>query len=164
MLDSPWLRQSYLVPFLAAALVLFSFAEGWASAGSSTQAGAVQIEVSNLQNVGLGQLLVLVYEEVDRVEINGVKFLRREVLSVTGERMSVRLPDLPSGDYAIAILHDMDKDFEADTNFIGIPREDLGVSNNAKGGPLGGPKWSAAKFSHKGEETTLSIKMWRCHR
>jgi uncharacterized protein (DUF2141 family) len=58
----------------------------------------------------------------------------------------------------------MDEDLEADANFIGIPREDLGVSNNAKGGPLGGPKWRAAKFSHREQETRLSIKMWRCYR
>lgn len=149
---------------LAVALPLSSSVESWASPDSSAQIGAVQIEVENLQRVGQGQLLVLVYEEVKRVEINGVKFLRRKVLPVTGERMSVRLLDLPHGDYAIAILHDMDKDLEADTNFIGIPREDLGVSNNAKGGPLGGPKWSAAKFSHRAQQTPLSIKMWRCYR
>ncbi|MEE2828394.1 MAG: DUF2141 domain-containing protein [Myxococcota bacterium] len=126
--------------------------------------GSVLVRVNNLQNVGRGQLLVLVYEEVPRVEINGVKFVRRKVLPVGGERVTVNLSDLPYGDYAVAVLHDMDKDFEADTNLLGIPREDLGVSNNAKGGPLGGPKWSAAKFSHRAKETRLSIKMWRCYR
>jgi len=57
----------------------------------------------------------------------------------------------------------MDKDFEADTNFVGFPSEDLGVSNNAKGGPMGGPKWDKAKFSHQGSKKTLAIKMWQVH-
>jgi len=153
-----------LVLLLTVALSLTSTSEAWAGPDSSPLTGAVQIQVENLQNLGQGQLVALVYEEVDRVEINGVKFLRRKIVPVTGERVSVRFSDLPYGDYAVAVLHDMDKDLEADASFIGIPREDLGVSNNAKGGPLGGPKWSAAKFSHREEETRLSIKMWRCYR
>ena len=54
----------------------------------------------------------------------------------------------------------MDGDEEMDTNWLGIPKEDLGASNNARGGPLGGPKWAKAKFSHVAAETRLaSLKM-----
>ena len=71
---------------------------------------------------------------------------------------------MPYGTYAVAIMHDMDKDFKMDTNFFGIPDEDLGVSNNVKGGPLGGPKWKVAKFKHqKPENRITSIKMWQCY-
>ena len=62
------------------------------------------------------------------------------------------------------VMHDMDKDLEMDTNFFGVPDEDLGISNNVKGGPLGGPRWGGAKFQHtKTENRVKSIKMWQCY-
>ena len=131
---------------------------------AAPSSGTIVLHLDNLQNEGRGQLLVFVYQEMDRIEINGTSFLRREVLSVTDDRKTVTLTDVPYGEYAIAVLHDMDKDLQQDANVLGIPREDLGVSNNAKGGPLGGPRWKAAKFAHRAEETPLDITMWRCYR
>jgi uncharacterized protein (DUF2141 family) len=53
--------------------------------------------------------------------------------------------DLPFGEYAIKVFHDEDDDGELDTNFLGMPTEDYGFSNNARGsfGPAG---WQDAKF------------------
>ena len=126
--------------------------------------GDLVVEVGNLQNIGQGQLVALVYDKVKRVQVEGVPFLRRSVTSVTGESQSITFEALPYGEYAVVVLHDMDKDLQADTNWIGFPNEDLGVSRNAKGGPLGGPRWDAARFSHQTESTQVSIRMWRCRR
>ena len=49
-----------------------------------------------------------------------------------------------------------------DTNFFGFPKEDSAISQNAKGGPLGGPKWEDAKFLLKVQELTLDpLKIYR---
>jgi len=127
-------------------------------------AGKIIVKVTNLQNIGQGQLLALLYKKVNRVEVNGVKYYRRQILPVKTKKMSITFENVPFGEYAVAIMHDMDKNKEMDTNFIGIPDEDLGVSNNVKGGPLGGPKWAAAKFSHKSAENTITpIEIWQCY-
>ncbi len=126
--------------------------------------GALVVDVSNLQNLGKGQLVGLVFEKMKRVEVKGSPFLRREILEVSGKEVTFRFEALPHGEYAVAIFHDMDRDLVADTNLIGIPREDLAVSNNAKGGPLGGPRWEAAKFTHQGDVTRLAVSIWRCYR
>ena len=130
----------------------------------SVDKGSIVVPVTNLQNLGKGQLLGFLYKKVNRVEVNGVRYFRRVSLPVKASKMDVTFKDIPYGEYAIAIMHDMDKDFKMDTNFIGIPDEDLGVSNNVKGGPLGGPKWKSAKFTHnKAENRITSIKMWQCY-
>ncbi len=42
---------------------------------------------------------------------------------------------LKPGRYAVSAFHDADKDGKVKTNFIGIPREAVGVSNNPGGMP-----------------------------
>jgi len=158
----------FVLSTLGAALVLGG---GYASAQEASPApiaaptaGNITVKVTNLQNMGQGQLLALLYKRVDRVEVNGVKYFRRQILPVKTRKMSITFENVPFGDYAVAVMHDMDKDKEMDTNFIGIPDEDLGVSNNVKGGPLGGPKWAAAKFSHKTVDNQITpIEIWQCY-
>jgi len=134
------------------------------SAAENSVTGELVIDVGNLQNIGQGQLVALVYEKVKRVQVEGVPFFRRLIAPVTGKKVSVTFEALPYGEYAVVILHDMDKDLQAGTNWIGFPNEDLGVSRDAKGGPLGGPKWDAARFSHQAPSTPISIRMWQCRR
>jgi uncharacterized protein (DUF2141 family) len=158
---APW-PSSFLLAVLLLSLGVSGAARSEPSVVAET--GSLVVDVANLQNIGKGQLVALVYEKVKRVEIKDKPFLQRKIVPVTGEQLTLTFDALPHGEYAVAIFHDMDSDLEADTNLIGIPREDLAVSNNAKGGPLGGPKWKAAKFAHRGGSTTLSVSMWRCYR
>src|SRR6056300_473273 len=50
------------------------------------------------------------------------------------------------GTYAIAVHHDINDNDEVDTNFLGIPNEDFGASNNAKGF-MGPPSFEDASFN-----------------
>ncbi|WP_338235569.1 DUF2141 domain-containing protein [Persicobacter diffluens] len=53
---------------------------------------------------------------------------------------------LPAGTYAFAFTHDENNNGKRDTNFIGMPKEGVGASNNAKGS-FGPPKFEDAKFT-----------------
>lgn len=53
---------------------------------------------------------------------------------------------LPAGEYAIRVMHDVNGNGELDANFVGIPTEPYGFSNDASGS-FGPPKWEAARFS-----------------
>ncbi len=64
--------------------------------------------------------------------------------------------DLPFGDYAIKVFHDENGDGELDTNFLGIPVEDYGFSNNASG-LFGPPSWEAARFRFEADSLTTHI-------
>ena len=55
----------------------------------------------------------------------------------------VEILDLPPGFYAVAAAHDENDNQKLDTNFIGIPREGVAASRDAKGG-MGPPKFRDA--------------------
>lgn len=66
--------------------------------------------------------------------------------------------DLPYGEYAIAVYHDVNVNGKLDTNFLGIPKERYGFSNNARG-RFGPAKWKDAKFSVDGATTEATIRI-----
>ncbi len=53
-------------------------------------------------------------------------------VSVAGEREASFLVDLPAGDYAVSIFLDENNNGKLDQNFIGIPTERFGFSNNPR--------------------------------
>jgi len=53
--------------------------------------------------------------------------------------------DIPPGTYAVKLHIDENENGELDTNFLGIPKEQYGFSNNARA--FGIPKFEAASFS-----------------
>lgn len=58
---------------------------------------------------------------------------RSEILPVSGSSMEWVLEDVPTGSWAVAVLHDADADGEMATNWMGRPTEGWGVSNDARG-------------------------------
>ncbi|GAB4135275.1 MAG: hypothetical protein Fur0015_08150 [Ignavibacteriales bacterium] len=66
--------------------------------------------------------------------------------------------NIPTGIYAIKVFHDEDNNETLNTNFLGIPVEDYGFSNNAKT-LIGIPSWDKAKFtvSTGGNEIIIKI-------
>lgn len=66
--------------------------------------------------------------------------------------------DIPPGTYAVSAFHDENSNDKLDTNFLGIPREGVGASNNAKG-HFGPPKFSAAAFQYSGGRSDLKISI-----
>jgi uncharacterized protein (DUF2141 family) len=62
------------------------------------------------------------------------------------------------GDYAVSVFHDENANGVLDRNFIGMPKEGVGASNDAAG-KLGPPKFEDARFSYKGGQQTLTIHL-----
>jgi uncharacterized protein (DUF2141 family) len=78
------------------------------------------------------------------------KFLKSIYKGVSSEIKSkgatVTFLNIPKGVYAISAYHDKNKNGKLDMNFMGIPKEDVACSNNAKGF-MGPPKYEDAKFT-----------------
>ena len=58
--------------------------------------------------------------------------------------------EVPDGEYAIAAFLDINANNKMDKNFIGIPKEQYGFSNNAMG-RMSAPSFDQAKFSVEGD-------------
>jgi uncharacterized protein (DUF2141 family) len=62
------------------------------------------------------------------------------------------------GAYLLAVYHDEDGDRKLDRNFIGLPKEGFGFSNNAPAA-VGLPSFDAARFIAKAGKTVMRIKL-----
>ncbi len=78
------------------------------------------------------------------------------VIPVSDSEVEWKVPDLPFGEYAIAVYHDKNTNGKLDTNFLGIPKEDYGFSNDARG-KFGPASWEDAKFSVSENNATHQI-------
>lgn len=73
---------------------------------------------------------------------------------VSGEKV-IATYSVPKGEYAFSFFHDKNSNGKFDTNFIGIPTEPYGFSNNAKGF-MGPPSYEKAKFTVT-KDTKVSV-------
>ena len=66
--------------------------------------------------------------------------------------------DLPFGKYVVAGIHDLDNNGVLTGNFLGIPKEPFGFSNNKRGN-LGPPKWEDVLFDFNEENKNILINL-----
>jgi uncharacterized protein (DUF2141 family) len=79
-------------------------------------------------------------------------------IDVVSQSVSWKLTDVPYGDYGIAVFHDENKNGKMDKNFLGIPQEPYGFSNNMRV-TFGPPSWDKSKFAVKGPTVEVSIEV-----
>ena len=79
-------------------------------------------------------------------------------INVDGQSVTLKFTNVPNGDYGIAVFHDENKNGKMDKNFLGIPLEPYGFSNNVRV-TFGPPKWENAKFGVKSPTTDVSIEV-----
>lgn len=77
-----------------------------------------------------------------------------------GDTAECRFPDVTPGDYAVAVSHDLNGNRITDTNFIGLPTEDWGVSNNVRP-TMRAPRFEEAAFTVGDAVLTLTIEVDR---
>lgn len=65
---------------------------------------------------------------------------------------------LPEGTYALAVYHDHNDNHQLDKNFLGIPRESIGHSQNPRV-RFGPPKFKETQFELKNGVTDLDVTM-----
>jgi uncharacterized protein (DUF2141 family) len=78
--------------------------------------------------------------------------------SIANKESSCSFDPIAAGTYAVACFHDENGNGKMDTGFLGIPKEGVVVSNNAKGF-MGPPSFKDAKVAFAGVATELRLKM-----
>jgi uncharacterized protein (DUF2141 family) len=63
---------------------------------------------------------------------------------------------IPFGKYSISIFHDINSNGVLDTNFIGIPKEPYGFSNNVRG-QFGPPDYKTTLFTFEKNSSQITI-------
>ena len=122
--------------------------------GAGEPGGTLTVNVSGIRNTA-GSLIACVFR--DRQGFPTCQKSRSAIIQrsrINGASMTVRFTGLPPGAYVASVQHDEDNDGKLKTNFIGIPKEGVGISNN----PGGIPSWGRAVFRMQGD-AAIAITM-----
>ena len=86
------------------------------------------------------------------------KPLRSTLVYITDGRASWTIENLAFGNYVVSAFHDANTNGDIDTGLFGIPTEDYGFSNNARG-TFGPPDYDDALFEFNQSGQTLTINI-----
>ena len=124
----------------------------------AAQAGELKLELEGKGMAG-NQVRVAVYSASAPEQFPfDDKFYRGSVNEAMSDRLTVLIPDLPPGEYAVAAYVDNNRNGRLDKNLLGVPKENFGFSNNARG-MFGPPNFSAAEFVIGEGIVTKSIQL-----
>ena len=130
---------------------------------SSVLAEILIINVESASNNGLA--LIGIYDKEENFgkakvnkKLNTEKILTGAATEISNNKAQIKL-DVPFGSYVVSGFQDFDGNGVISGNFLGIPKEPFGFSNDAKG-KFGPPKWQDAVFvfNKSNQKITLRLK------
>jgi uncharacterized protein (DUF2141 family) len=127
-------------------LLLAATLAALAAPGRAAAEGTLRVTATNVES-DAGSVVVQVYDKADAWLGEGWR--TRKVVKVAGNRAGDRVTVeilLPAGEYALSVFQDVDDDGKLARNFIGLPKEPAGLSNNLRP-KFGPPRWKDAKFA-----------------
>lgn len=119
--------------------------------------GILTVRVSQLRSND-GQVGCELYNSAKGFPTDPTAALQRRWCAIDGAASVCAFDPVPAGIYAVACIHDENKNGKLDTNFLGVPIEGTVVSNHAKGF-MGPPGFEKAKFSFAGVAREMALKM-----
>jgi uncharacterized protein (DUF2141 family) len=109
------------------------------------QTGTVVLVVEGIKQKKGGELSAGIFAEKSFPKV-GKQLLGKEVKIEGASTMTMIMNDVPIGQYGVAVFQDIDKNKDLKTNFIGLPQEPIGFSNDARIN-FGPPSFEDAKFT-----------------
>ncbi len=116
--------------------------------------GTLTITVTGIRNTN-GNLIACVFRDTKGFPTcQKARTAISQSTRIAGSTMTVRFNNLAPGAYVASVQHDEDGNGQLKTNFIGIPKEGIGLSNNSGGMP----RWAKSVFQFNGNGT-IAITM-----
>ena len=130
---------------------------------NSTKAEILTVEVTSENKDG--PVLLAVYDKQEyfgKTKVNQKANLKHILLGTKGLISNYKGKvtfDLPYGNYVIAGIHDLDNNGVLTGNFLGMPKEPFGFSNNKRGN-FGPPKWEDVliNFNESNKKILINLK------
>ncbi len=97
------------------------------------------------------------FDQADGFPTDEKKAVNCVEASISGNKSQFFFENIPAGTYAVGVIHDENGNHKFDTNFMGIPKEVYGTTNNVRGGIGGPPKFEPAKIAIPKSGATLSV-------
>jgi uncharacterized protein (DUF2141 family) len=119
------------------------------------QENQIHVEIAGLRS-DKGQVACALFSSAADFPKRADKAVARTTSAIVNRHAVCDFSGVAPGTYAVSVFHDENSNGKLDTNFMGIPREGVGASNNAKG-HFGPPKFEAAAFRFEGGRLELKI-------
>ncbi len=109
----------------------------------------LEIKIVNIKN-NSGQIALRL--------LDGKKgIVTQQFVSINNKTSTLTIKDLSKGKYAVQIYHDENRNGKLDFNFLGIPKEGYGFSNDARGF-MSEPAFEKQLFPHD-KDQMIQIKL-----
>jgi len=144
--QSAWRR----IPIIACCFFYFFF-----SAFTKVGEPEIKIILNGIHPEKGGKLLISVFRSADGFPEDGSKAFK--VLEIS-PRQEIQIQGIPPGNYAIAVLHDLDGNRQMSYSIFGVPED--GFASSPDGGPrFSKPKFEKAIFKHSKSGSHLELKL-----
>ena len=117
---------------------------------------SLTVRVSELKN-DRGRVAIALFSSADDFP-DQKKALAGKLARIEQGRAAVTFSDVRPGIYAVAVLHDENQNDKMDFNFLGMPLEGYGFSNDAAA-MFGPPSFDAAAFKLSPRASYIPIKI-----
>jgi uncharacterized protein (DUF2141 family) len=122
-----------------------------------TVQNVIHVDVAGLRN-DKGQVMCALYSSAEGFPKDGNKALKQVKAPISNGHATCDFSGIGPGTYAVAVFHDENANGKMDTNFVGMPREGVGASNDAQG-HFGPPPFDKAAFRFTGGRMDLKINV-----
>ena len=126
-----------------------------AFAPAPAQENAIHAVIGGLRN-DHGRVVCALFQSADGFPKASGKAVAHVSAAISNRQAVCEFQGVAAGVYAISAFHDANANGTLDTGLLGIPREGVGASNDAKG-RFGPPKFDAAKFRFAGGRMEMKI-------
>jgi uncharacterized protein (DUF2141 family) len=145
--------KNIIIALLSAAV----FTEVNAQTTSNSASGNLTVVIKGFKN-NSGSVSVALFNKEDGFPKSPEKAVAIIYSKINDNKSIAVFQHLPAGEYAVSVYHDENNNKKMDRNIIGMPKEGVGASNNARG-HLGPPKYQDAKFAFTGTDESITINI-----
>ena len=118
----------------------------------------IHVKIMNIRN-STGSIACALFESPEGFPTEYLRVATNVmVIKIRKDQARCDFEDIPPGTYAMAVVHDENMNGKLDSNWLGIPTEGYGFSNNAWA-ILGSPTFSAASFQYNGQSVDLTMTL-----
>ena len=125
----------------------------------SASTATVTVRVTGARNAK-GKIRAALFQGAEGFPNDASHAFRTQPADIDPQTLSAQIvfTDLPAGVYAVSVFHDENLNEKLDKNFMGMPKEGYGASNNPKK-KMGPPSFEETKFQLSGKDQSLEIKL-----
>ena len=139
-------------------VVLFSIETTYAqdTATEANQAGTITVQLAGFEN-DQGTVKLCVCRSEDEYTGKAKEFCTAST-EIKNKKAQWIFEHMPYGSYSIKVFHDENGNSKLDKDFLGVPTERYGFSNNARG-QFGPPPFQRAAFTLSAPQMTITLEL-----